>query len=289
MVYEIQRYCIHDGEGIRSVVFFKGCQLKCGWCANPESQKREKEIGYFERRCKQCGICAQRCKNNAWSGQQLDRASCSLCGDCEYFCSQYAIKLYGHDVDAIQLADQLCADAAFYAKSGGGVTASGGEPTMQMELLTTLFRILKERGIHTALESHGYFSKDVREQIVPLTDQFLIDLKHLDAEAHQRAVGVPNDIILDNLRALAAYDLTVRIPLIPGFNDDDVQIERMAEFVKELDVPVHLLRFHNMAGAKYASLDREYTYAKVLPQTDERMQQILSKFKDIGVRAQIGG
>ncbi len=289
MIYEIQRYCIHDGRGIRSVVFFKGCQLNCGWCANPESQKCEREIGHFESRCKRCGGCERKCGKNAWNGQKLDRSRCALCGECEYFCPQYAIKLYGQELDAIELADILCADSAFYAKSGGGVTASGGEPTLQMELLTSLFGTLKERGIHTAIESHGYFSAEVRERLIGVTDQFLIDLKHVDPGAHEREVGVNNELILNNLRALAAYDLTVRIPLIPRFNDDDESVLRMAEFVKELGAPVHLLRFHNMAGAKYASLGREYAYAKTVPQTDERMRQILSIFQDAGVRAQLGG
>jgi pyruvate formate lyase activating enzyme len=204
-------------------------------------------------------------------------------------CQSDAIKLYGYEIDAEELAGILAKDRRFYRRSNGGVTVSGGEPTLQVSYLTKLLKSLRERGIHTAIETNGDFPAEVRDVLVSYVDQFLIDLKHMNAASHERATGRGNECIIQNLTALADKDTVIRIPLIPGFNDDEVNLKACAQFAASLGLPVHLLKFHAMAASKYETLGMNYAYAGRTSYSDDALDAIARIFAEEGVNACIGG
>ena len=295
VIYNIQRYSIHDGRGIRTTVFFKGCQLSCPWCANPESQSPKMQLGFSAARCTGCQKCAAICENGAvhivGGLPETDRSACTACGRCARACLSEARTVYGYETEAEDLAAVLYRDMPFFRRSGGGVTASGGEATLQADFLFELFSLLKDMGVDTALESHGCFDKSVRELILPVTDRFLLDFKHSDTDAHLRACGMGNELVKDNFTALAGSgkEVIMRIPVIPGFNDTDENMEESARFAAKLGVPVCLLPFHAMASGKYTALGRTYTYAKTQPPSGGDMDHFLDIFLKMGVTAQTGG
>jgi len=299
-IYNIQHFCTHDGPGIRTVVFFKGCQLKCGWCANPESQSTKDEIGFFRDKCRMCGACQLACDSGAIdirSERRINRSLCTRCGQCAEVCPYDAYKLFGEYKTCDQLVERVLRDRPFYRKSGGGVTASGGEPTLQLGFLIRFFHALKREGIHTALETHGYFPAEKLASLAECTDTFLFDIKHTDSAAHQRHTGVPNELILQNIYELAVVhraDVVMRVPLIPGFNDDDGNLTATARLARRLSQQgtlkgVHLLKFHNLAISKYAALEREYAYGTTAPYTAERFDHIVGTFRAEYPNVVIGG
>lgn len=200
MIYSIQRYCIHDGDGIRTVIFFKGCQLRCPWCANPESQSFRQKIGYHANKCIACKSCENICPYNAVKNGRIDLALCRLCGKCVDACPAEALQLYGKELTVQELVEEVLKDRKFYRKSGGGVTLSGGEAILQPDIVFPLLEALKEKQIHTALESNACFSSEVCHRLLPLTDQFLLDLKHMDSAIHEKVLGMPNTHVLTNLK-----------------------------------------------------------------------------------------
>lgn len=289
-IYSIQHFCTHDGPGIRTVVFFKGCQMNCGWCANPESQSFQNEIGFFRDKCRMCGACQTACNQGAIdirSEHRINRSLCTLCGKCAEVCPCDAYKLFGEYQTCGQLLKRVLKDRPFYRKSGGGVTASGGEPTLQTDFLVGFFDALKREGISTALETNGCFSSEMLDRLVPCTDTFLYDIKHMDSAIHERFTGVPNELILQNIYKLAVQyraHVILRMPLIPGFNDDDDNLKATARFACRLSQDgtlheVHLLKFHNMASNKYESLQRSYSYQTTVPYTPDRLSQLVKIFK----------
>ena len=248
MIDHIQRYCVHDGKGIRTTVFLKGCQLRCPWCANPETLSGKPQIGHFAHKCTGCGTCDAVCLHGAIHHGFIDTGTCTLCGDCVYHCLSEALQIYGRKYTPEELLDILLKDRAFYERSGGGVTFSGGEATLQQEYLFRILSLLKKQGIHTALESNGLFDEACRLRLLyggtgntALIDQFLIDLKHSDDEQHRRVLGVSNRQVLENLEHLKDTDLTIRVPVIPGFNDDTKNLEQTARIAARLQVPRELL------------------------------------------------
>lgn len=279
MIYSIQRYCIHDGRGIRTTVFLKGCNLRCGWCQNPESQSMGKQLAKYQDKCTGCGACKKVCPN---------LENCELCGNCVYACPSEALTIFGEEISAQQLAEEVLKDVRFYKKSGGGVTFSGGEPTLQMDFLCETLELLKRKGIHTAIESHGCFSAKVRQRLEPLIDQYLIDFKHSDAKKHLKYTGISNAMCVENFEQLKKKDITMRIPLIPGFNDDDENLKNSALFARKLNIPVNLLSFHKYGASKYAALSRKYEYENCVTQTIEEQRRMLSIFTDLGVKATLG-
>lgn len=274
-VFEIKRFAIHDGDGIRTTVFFKGCPLKCVWCHNPEGLSKESELGYYAHKCKSCGACIEVCSENCHrfdNGTHIfEREKCIACGKCESVCSGGALKLYGKSMTVDELVNILTEDKMFYDESGGGVTFSGGECLMQSEFCAELLERLKNEGIRTAVDTSGFVSKSAIDSVLPFTDIFLYDIKAYDSATHKRATGCPNGIILENLKYIndKGGKAEIRIPLVLEYNADE--IESIAKFLSTLGciTKVRVLPYHNYAASKYAALALESTLPEHLPTDDE--------------------
>ncbi|MDJ0765677.1 MAG: glycyl-radical enzyme activating protein [Myxococcota bacterium] len=261
-IFDIQRFSIHDGPGIRTTVFFKGCPLSCPWCHNPESRRFEPDLLIREDHCLLCGVCREACPHGAISKNEtavaMDRTACRACGACATACPTRAREIAGTPVSISALLAELKRDLPFFAASGGGVTASGGEPLAQPQALAQLFKACKERGIHTAVDTSGFAPPEVISRVAQWTDLFLFDLKCADSDAHQRYTGVANTQILKNLIYISeiGIETTVRIPLIPGITDTADNVVGLAEVLRRLGphVAVQLLPFHSLAANKYKRL-----------------------------------
>jgi pyruvate formate lyase activating enzyme len=295
-IFEIKRFSIHDGPGIRTTVFFKGCPLACKWCHNPEGISAKPEIAFVEKKCAVCGACVDACPNGAQhidrEGKRLfDRQRCTICGKCTDACYPQALLLYGTDVTVDYLMDEISADKDFYKNSGGGVTLSGGEPLLQAEFCEVLLKCCKAAGIDTAVDTSGYVRWEAIQKVLDHTDLFLYDLKHMDSGMHARYTGVPNQRILDNLKRLGSYDkpVEIRIPIIPDVNNSRDNICRTAEFlcgIRSLTV-IKLLRYHSMARSKFAAVGRMDTMPQVESPTEEEMVRISEWFGEYGLTAVI--
>ena len=230
LIYNIQRYSIHDGPGIRTTVFFKGCPLRCFWCQNPESQITQPEVLLFRDRCTRCGQCVAVCTSGAASLSEetstINRSKCIGCGKCVEACLNEARKLVGKYVTLGEVMKEVLSDRAFYKNSGGGVTLSGGEPTYQPNFALAILKSCKEVGLHTVLDTCGYVSWSTMERLLEYVDLVYYDIKCIDAEKHAAVTGLRNDIILDNAKKVAKFKpMSVRVPLVPGFNDSEAEIE----------------------------------------------------------------
>lgn len=274
VISDIKHFAVHDGDGIRTTVFLKGCSLKCLWCHNPEGIGFKPQIAYHPNKCIGCMECAAVCPSGAHSGQQehgFDREKCIGCGACEPVCLGRAITFYGRTVTVEELLPELLEDRQFYENSGGGVTLSGGECLMQADFCAELLKTLKEQGIHTAVDTCGFVPGQALDQVMPYTDIFLYDLKAYDEDTHIRCTGQSNRTILENLRYLDACGkkCEIRIPYVPGLNDH--QMEKIAAFLKPMKhiTKVKVLAYHNYAGSKYAALGMENTLPGQLPTKEE--------------------
>lgn len=274
-IFEIKRFAVHDGDGIRTTVFFKGCPLKCVWCHNPEGIGYHPQLSYYEHKCIGCGACAKICKEGAHvvrNGQHIFyREKCTGCGNCENVCLGDALKLYGKAVTVEELMPLLLEDRDFYENSNGGVTLSGGECLMQADFCAELLKCLKENGIHTAVDTCGFAPKEAIDKVMPYTDIFLYDLKAYDEEVHKKCTGQSNRIILENIRYIdqCGKAIEVRIPYVPDYNSD--QMEKLAEFMRGLQnlTKVRVLPYHNYAGSKYKALGMENSLPERLPTEEE--------------------
>lgn len=280
-VFNIQKMSIHDGPGIRTSVFFKGCPLSCIWCSNPESQRPEKEIACFPSRCVQCGYCAQLCPKAIIEKQPpfaiLHRGECDLCEICVKECCTNAKKTVGEVYTEEELLREILKDKSFYDSSGGGVTFSGGEPLMQQEFLVNMLKACKKEGIHTAMETTGFAAPDEFLQAVELLDLVFFDVKQMDDEVHSQVTGVSNKRILENLaHAAGVHDnIIVRIPVIPGLNDSRENIEQTADCTAALGIKtLELLPYHNLGEVKYEQLGRTYGLSEIKTPGEERMAEI---------------
>ncbi len=291
IITNIQGYSIHDGPGIRTVVFFKGCGLACLWCANPECIPPQVQVGFIKNLCTHCGKCLTVCPENAISDDdtkhRIDYSKCTACGLCADSCAYDALTRYGTKMSVEEVFDAVRRDKMFYDTSGGGVTASGGEPLLQAPFVKELFTLCKNEGIHTCIETAGFAPSENLLMLLPLTDCLLFDLKHMDPDIHMKYTGQSNELILKNA-AIAAEngaDILFRIPLIPGVNDDPGNIARTSEFVRGLPAPprVQLMPYHRMGDSKYKALDIPYVMRDLEVMPPEAVEAVRKAYIEHGV------
>jgi len=295
VVFDVQRYSLHDGPGVRTNVFLKGCPLRCGWCANPESQRPQPELALSEHNCITCGSFATPCpvgwqaRKTAAAGQPIEL---ELAGRVDT-CPTGAIHWMGAWRSAGDVMAEVRRDRPFYG-TAGGLTLTGGEPTQQPAMCEALLRLAKADGIATAMETCGHTQWVVFERLLPDLDMVLFDLKHVDAATHLQHTGMDNTLILDNLRRLTAAGapLRVRIPIIPGFNATPAAVAAMAEFVRELPglvLGVDLLPYHTLGKAKYAALGRDYPWHDQPRLADDEIVALAAIIRSAGLPLTIGG
>lgn len=281
-ITDIQHFSVHDGPGIRTTVFTKGCNLRCFWCHNPETQATDLELQYYPDRCIACGKCVEVCPESAHAMvdglHAFDRARCTACGACTDVCYSRALVMAGARRSAADVVEVVLRDRAFYETSGGGVTISGGEPLLQPAFTRAVLTGCRAEGIHTAVETAANVSWSRIQEILPVTDLVMMDVKSMDGDVHRKATGVPNARILENARRLADYGvpLIVRTPVVPGVNDDEESIRAIADFTSGLRslVRYELLRFHAMAGSKYAALGLPFHAGGITPPSDDQMKRL---------------
>ncbi len=270
IIFNIQKFSVRDGDGIRTTVFFKGCPLRCRWCHNPESQLYEKELVFRRDKCTACGrcvpVCSRHCNVLDVHGPELrfDRSTCATCGNCEEACLVAAREICGRSYAVDELIKKVMRDKLFYDQSGGGVTLSGGEVMAQnMDYVEELCRRLYEQGIRVYIDTSGYCPYENLERVLPYTDIFLYDIKAMDPELHSRFTGVDNALILESLKRLSddGAGLYIRIPTVGGVNADDDFMTALIDFLRQNEIRVKeisLLSYHDLGKGKYANLDRGY-------------------------------
>ena len=285
-IFAIKRFAVHDGDGIRTTVFFKGCPLRCVWCHNPEGLFSRKELSYFPHKCIDCGECVSLCpaKAHAIEGNThvFHRERCIACGQCAKECLGNALYFYGKEYTVEELLPLLLLDKDFYAQSGGGVTLSGGECLLQADFCAQLLQALKEHGIHTAVDTCGFVDSSALQKVLPYTDVFLYDLKAIDETTHRLCTGQSNQRILENLAFLDASGcaIEIRIPLIPDYNDDEMQ--KIADFLQGLHnvTKIKVLPYHPYAGTKYESLGISPSLPSRTP-TKEELAAVAALFSSL--------
>lgn len=278
-IFDIQRYSINDGPGIRTTVFFKSCPLGCLWCDNPESQSKMPELIYLSSLCTNCHRCVAVCPSGATTvgpdGQmRIDRSLCQVCGKCAEVCPNEARVIIGKLMTVEEVFQVVSKDTLFYRNSGGGVTASGGEPLHQPEFLKALLTRCQEAGMHTTLDTCGLAEWSTVADILEHVDLVLFDLKHMDSEMHGRLTGVSNETILQNLERIAKLKVViVRIPLIPDYNDSETNIEASGQFLSSIGISrVDVVPYHQLGMGKYERLGKKYALSDVAPMSDERTE-----------------
>ncbi len=297
MIFDINHFSTHDGPGIRTTVFLKGCPLSCLWCHNPESQSSQPELMYHPNLCIGCLECLSVCPQAAISqnGGSLhtDLNQCDLCGECVKVCFSAAREMIGSQSSVDDILKEIKKDISFYDQSDGGVTFSGGEPLLQPVFLCELLKACKELDIHTTVDTSGYASQKVLQELLPWVDLFLYDLKAMDETLHKRLTGVSNQLILENLRWLSKLGkkVIIRIPIVPGLNDSQQEMQQLAEFsagLASLD-QIELLPYHPIGIEKYSRLQRIYPLEETIAPTKESLQKIADFLRNYGLEVHIGG
>lgn len=291
-VSNIERFATHDGPGIRTTIFLKGCPLHCPWCANPETWDVRPVLMHNATKCVNCQRCKQVCTNNAITFPfQWHQDRCQLCHKCEDICLEEAISFSGQAMEIQDIVEEVLKDKDYYLQSDGGITISGGEPLFQLASFLELVKALKKEGLHVAIETTGNYSLETLKKALPYIDLFLMDCKHLDRKKLKEVTGGNTDLILNNFRYLANHcpdKVIVRIPVIPRFNDD--LCKDVIDFAKEIGLhEVNLLPFHSMGKSKWEQLNRNFIYDKDPMMAKEELQEFVSYGKEIGIRVKIGG
>ena len=278
MIFDIKRYALHDGPGIRTAVFLKGCPLECWWCHNPEGQRSEAQLIFRENRCNASKACLDICPREAisWNGKSITLWEyCDHCGKCAEVCYAGAREIIGQEITVEELMAEIERDIPFYDQSGGGVTFTGGEPMQQITFLAEAIAACRDKQIHITVDTCGYSSWENYRQILSMVDLFLYDVKLIDAEKHLQYTSAPNKLILDNLKKLSdeGANILVRVPLIPGINNDEANLENTALFLKSLPklFGVEFMPYHEIGVAKYQALGMPYHLEKTTPPTNEQV------------------
>lgn len=252
-IFDIERGSYVDGPGIRTTVFFKGCNLRCAWCHNPESQKPAPQMMFYANKCTNCGKCKEKCPSAL--------ENCTLCGKCTFFCPSDAREICGREYTATEIFTEIVKDKVFYDNSGGGVTFSGGECMLQIDFLEETLKLCRENGIHTAVDTAGHVPFEYFERVIPYTDLFLYDVKCFDSKKHKTYTGAGNELILDNLKRLLndKRSVWVRIPVVPSVNDTHEEMKMIKDFLDRSGTPekIELLPYHTMGLHKYGAIGTE--------------------------------
>jgi len=296
-VFDIERYAVEDGPGIRTVVFFKGCNLRCTWCQNPESHSMKPQVMYYPDQCAACGKCVTACpvgavRDSPPDGFLTDHQRCTLCGSCVDACFHSARKIVGRRMTVRAIMEEILKDRAFYESSGGGVTFSGGEPLLQADAVLELAKLCTREGIHTALETAGFIQWELIERLLPWLDLLYFDFKHIDSETHRRVTGAPIELIMENIRKAAESfeNMVVRIPVVPGVNANMETFSRMFSFLVEQTRvrTVELLPFHRLGSGKYAGLGMDYAFETATNLSKEDCQPFAEAGRRLGLAVSVG-
>jgi pyruvate formate lyase activating enzyme len=298
LIFEIQRMSTEDGPGIRTTIFMKQCPLKCVWCHNPESISKKPQLQWFKHKCIGCRTCIETCKQNALTldedGMHIDRETCNSCGECVNECPSTALDMFGKWWNLDDLYNEIQKDKIYYTTSKGGITISGGEPTVQCDFVLKLLKNCKENSISTALDTCGYASRRVYEKLLPFVDLILLDIKEINSEKHKIFTGVPNDLILENAIWMADYikknnkNLWIRTPIIPNHTATNENIKGIGSFIVKClnNIPGRwdLLSFNNLCKAKYERLDMNWQLKNLSLMTNEEIERIYELAKSTGVK-----
>jgi pyruvate formate lyase activating enzyme len=299
LISRIERFSLHDGPGIRTLVVVKGCPLKCQWCSSPNTQSPDPEILYISGHCQGCGLCIAACPKQAISPLtglhqvKTDRALCCGCGVCAVACPNRAREISGRFYTVNELFQEVEKDAAFYRRSGGGVTVGGGEPTMQADFVGEFLRLCRNRHIHTVMETSAFAPWTKLAPLVDCLDLIYIDIKHMEGGRHIELTGVPNRLTLENIRHVSQIcEVILRLPIVPGLNDSVVNVLSTARFAKNLGknlLRLELLPYHQFGMHCYAELDRSYGLPETRPPSDDHMDRLRETARSVGINVEIGG
>ena len=286
ILMDVKRMAVHDGPGLRTTLFLKGCPLRCVWCHNPEGQSRETQIAWYAAKCIGCDACVRICPQHG-ARDMSERKKCNACGACALVCPVGARRQYGREITVDEALQIALEDRPFYGNKGG-VTLSGGEPLMQADFALEVLHRVKEEGVTTALDTCGHVPWQVFERALPVCDTYLFDLKHMDSDMHRKGTGQGNELILANLEKLsgAGARIQVRIPLLPGFNDSEAHIAKAGEFLAKIQPEcVKLLPYHQLARNKYAGLGMEDTLPPGAEDLPARLERATKQLQQLGLNA----